>query len=437
MDDKKIYISDDNLSIQRTIEKCINCGVCFNICPMKDEIKSGKSDACLGCGKCIMNCPMGALSSKYVYNKVLDEINDKGKTVVVTVAPAVRVSLGDGFGYEVGTNIDKKLVTALKKIGFNYVFDTTFGADLTVMEEAAELIERINNDRNLPMFTSCCPGWVKYAEMKYPEIIPNLSTTKSPIGMSGAMIKSYFADKFNIDKDNLVVVSLAPCTAKKQEFENDKNIDYVITTSELILMLKENNIDLENLEDSNYDDMFKTGSGAGLIFGKTGGVMESTLRTAYYYLTNEKLDINKVNFEILEEYDDIKIASIKIKKNTINIAVINGIMNIDKFINEMNNKNIKFHFVEVMACNGGCINGGGGPLIPIKDTKKVSEERIKGLKEIDINSNIRFSYENPDIINVYKDYLYKPLSKKSHELLHRTYQDKSYIIKNNKKEVEI
>ena len=430
---KAIPIEKNNISIQKIVEKCINCGTCSKVCPVSSYIKEGNLDACLGCGMCIKKCPVGALTPKYVYNQVLEDIKNSNKTVVVIVSPAVRVAVGDGFGFEYGTNIDKKLVTGLKKIGFDYVFDTTYGADLTIMEEANELVERINNNKNLPMFTSCCPAWVKYFEMNYPDKLNHLSTCKSPIAMQSTILKTYFCKENGINPDNLVVVSLTPCTAKKQEIkrkELDGYTDYVITTSEIINMFKENNIDLANVCDTEFDSLF-TGTGAGLIFGHTGGVMIAAIRSAYHLLTNEELDLNKVNFEVLAGNNKIKKATIKIKDKYLKVAVVNGIENAKTLIDDIENKKIELNFIEVMTCTGGCIAGGGQPLIPLNKEKEITKLRIKGLMNSDKNMDVRYSHKNKNIIKLYNEFLGNPLNNKAHELLHTTYQDKSEIIKSS------
>ena len=437
--DKAIPIDLENISIQRIVEKCIDCGTCTRVCPVSSYIKQGNLDACLGCGMCIKRCPVGALTPKYVYNQVLEDIKNPEKKVVVIVSPAVRVAVGDGFGFEYGTNVDKKLVTALKNIGFDYVFDTTFGADLTIMEEANELVERINNQGTsdkqgtLPMFTSCCPAWVKYFEMHYPDKLNHLSTCKSPIAMQSAILKTYFCKENNINPKDLVVVALTPCTAKKQEIkrkELDGYTDYVITTSEIINMFKENNIDLSSVNDTEFDRMF-TGTGAGLIFGHTGGVMIAAIRTAYHLLTNEELDLDKVNFEVLSENNNIKKATIKIKDKYLKVAVVNGIENAKTLIDDIDNKKIDLDFVEVMTCTGGCISGGGQPLIPLNKEQEITKLRIDGLKNTDKVMEVRYSHMNQNINKLYDEFLSSPLSNKAHELLHTTYQDKSSVIKSS------
>ena len=291
--EKRVQISPDNPSIARIEEKCINCGICKNICENVVGIKYKKEDVlqpiCINCGQCVVNCPTGALVTKYNYKKVLNYLNDTDYIVTVSLAPAVRVALQEEFNQEAGANVTKKIVTALKNLGFDYVFDLTFGADLTIMEEATELVKRLKTKENLPMFTSCCPSWVKYMELYHDDLLNHLSTCKSPIGMQAAVINSYFILYKDIPKDKIINVMVAPCTAKKYEINRDEitDMDYVITTRELAMMLRECEIDFNSLEESEFDELLGGGSGAGDIFGTSGGVMESALRCAYHIFTNE------------------------------------------------------------------------------------------------------------------------------------------------------
>ena len=427
-----IPIDLDNEGIMRIEEKCIKCGLCSKICQDKVgvsyNINKSKKAVCLNCGQCIQNCPVGAIVPKYCYKKVYDYIQDTEKIVVGYVSPSVRVALGDEFGMDSGTNVEKKMVTALKQLGFDYVFDVTFGADLTIMEEASELIERIKNKKNLPQFTSCCPAWVKYAEIYHPEILENLSTCKSPIGMQGVMVKNYFADMMQIRKEDIITVAITPCTAKKAEVQRDNVVDtdYVITTTELSMLLRENEIDLLNLEENNFDKIMGAGSGGGVIFGNSGGVMEAALRCAYYFITKEDPPDKFLEYNEIRGYDEVKEASVVIEGITLKVLVCFGMKNIEKLISTGDYKN--YDFIEVMNCPGGCVGGGGQPLKIVSKQKEIIESRIKGLYNIDRDSKIRYCYKNPEIIDIYNSYLEHPLSSKAEELLHTRYEDKSSIL---------
>ncbi len=435
--DIRVPIAKDNPSIYRIEEKCIKCGACKGICKIRigvygnydlDEVEE---PICIHCGQCRLVCPVNSIEGVCDYPQVKEAIQE-GKKVVFQVAPAVRVALGEEFGLKPGVNVEKKIVTALKKLGASYVFDTTFGADLTIMEEGSELVKRLKNKENIPMFTSCCPGWVKYCEIFYPELIPNLSTAKSPISMQGAMIKTYFAEKENIPKEDIVSVAVTPCVAKKYEINREEfhhDVDYVITTSELAMWLKEEKIDLPNLEDEEFDQIMSRGSGGGLIFGNSGGVMESALRYVNYLLTGTKNNDKLLNLEPVRGLQDIKEATITIGDYNLKVAVINGTGDAKKLITKIKEENLYYDFIEVMACDGGCIAGGGQPKANFPITNEIKEERIKGLYNLDEKNKIRNCFENPDIINIYQEYLDKPLSPKAERLLHTTYKDCHEMLK--------
>ena len=441
--DKRVYIDEENPGITSILEKCINCGICKNICENTVGIcysdKINDNPACISCGQCILNCPMASLVPKSDYQKVKQEIENSNKIVVALTSPSIRVSVGEMFELDAGTNVEGKVVTALRKLGFDYIFDTTFGADLTIMEEASELIERIKNKKNLPQFTSCCPSWIKYAEIYHPELLPNISSCKSPIGMQTTMIKTYFAKTKNIDPKNIVTVAITPCTAKKMEIKRKElrdsglywNLDisdgdYVLTVRELADFIKEEQIDFLSLEENHYDDIFGRGSGAGAIFGNTGGVTEAAIRSVYYMLTGESPKEKLLNYEPVRGLENIKEATVNIKGLNINVAVVHGLPNLEKLLK---NGMIKYHFIEVMNCRGGCIGGGGQPLVPIPKLDEIRQKRIEGLYKCDTISNVRNSYENPDINKIYDEFLEKPLSEISHKLLHTTYQDRSELLK--------
>lgn len=388
----RIEIKEDNVSINRIEERCINCGMCKKTCESINNI----DDDCINCGQCIMTCPTGALTPQYNYKEVLNYIKDTNKTVVVFVAPAVRVAIGDSFGYKPGEFLEGKLVSALKEIGFNYVFDTTFGADLTIMEEAQELLERIKN-KNTPMFTSCCPSWVLYMYKYHLSDISKLSTCKSPIAMQAAMIKTYFAQNYDIDSENIISVSLTPCVSKKSERELYPDTDIVITSSELILMIKELGIDFNALEDKEFDKLLGKGSGGGLIFGASGGVMESVLRTAYYMLNKIKAPQEFYQLESIRGDNEFKETIVDMKQFKLKIASLSKI----KTVIENYDKLKDYDFIEIMSCPGGCIGGGGQPLVAIKDLENIRKERIKSLYIGDKQQKIKESYLNPEIIDAY------------------------------------
>ncbi len=394
----RVEVKEDNLCLNRIEEKCINCGMCLKTC----KSINGFENDCINCGQCILTCPSGALTPKYDYQKVLNFINDTDYTVVVFTAPAVRVAIGDAFGFPPGSFLEGKMVSALKQIGFDFVFDTTFGADLTIMEESSELLTRIQN-KNLPMFTSCCPSWVLYSEKYHPELVKNLSTCKSPIAMQGAIIKSYFAEMYEIPKEKIISVSLTPCISKKYERSLYPDTDYVITTSELILMIQELGIDFQNLEDAPFDKLLGKGSGGGLIFGVSGGVMESILRTAYYMVNKEKAPEQFYEFLEIRGEKDIKEATVDMKEFKLKIAVVNKVSTIEKNYDKLKN----YDFIEVMSCPGGCIGGGGQPLVAIKDLPSIRQERISSMYQDDKNLKIKESYMNPEIRDAYTCYINK------------------------------
>ena len=433
----RVPIDKDNVSICRKESLCIKCGACKNVCSFNvgvygnyDLNKVNKA-ICVNCGQCSLVCPTKSISEVNDYSK-LKKLMKNNKIKVFQIAPAVRASLGEEFGIEIGTNVEGKIVTALKKLGADYVFDTTFGADLTIMEEANELVDRIKNKKVLPMFTSCCPAWVKFVETFYPEFIPNLSSCKSPILMQGAIIKNYFAELNNINKKKIITVAVTPCTAKKyeikrEEFNND--IDFVITTRELANWIREEKINFNKLKDSKFDNIMSRGSGAGIIFGNSGGVMESALRTADYILTGKK---NVLKIEDTRGFINIKESVVKIGEYKLKVAVINGTGDAKKILEKLKAGEVNYDFIEVMGCEGGCIAGGGQPRVHFPVTGEIKRKRKDCLFELDDNCKLRYSYENPDIIKLYDEYLEKPLSKKSKDILHTHYVNRSKDLKNKK-----
>jgi len=436
-------------SIVRDPEKCILCGRCVRVCEEVMGVscieyinrgsktligttmqKGLNTSSCVNCGQCIMVCPTGALTEKNQTNLVQNALQQTDKTVVVQYAPSISVSLAEEFGMAPGTDINGLLNAALRKIGFKYVFDTTFGADLTIMEEAAELIDRITNGKTLPMFTSCCPAWVKFAEEFAPDFLDNLSTCKSPQQMTAAVIKSYFAEKSNLKPENIISVSIMPCTAKKFEMQRDtmgrngvKDVDIAITTRELIELIRLNGIDMQSITSEVADTPMGIRSSAGKIFGATGGVMEAALRTAYKKLTGNEL----VNFKInaLRGFQGRKETKIKINDLEIGVAVVSGLANAAQLIDEIRNGKKDIHFIEVMTCPGGCIAGGGQR---IGADPSVIEARMKSLYDIDDRESIKVSHKNPEILELYDNYFDQPLSHKSHELLHTTYIKRDVLV---------
>ena len=425
----RVPIDKDNVSIWRDESLCIKCGACKSVCKYNvcvydyyDLDKTNDRAICINCGQCSLVCPVRSIREVNDVPKLKKAISGD-KIVIFQTSPAVRVSLGEEFNMEPGTNVEGKMVRALRELGATYVFDTTFGADMTVMEEASELLERLESKKNLPMFTSCCPAWVKYVETFYPEFISNLSTVKSPISIEGSLIKNYFAKMNNIDINNIISIAVTPCTAKKyeikrREFNND--IDYVITTRELANWIREANIDFNGLKDSSYDDIMSRGSGAGLIFGNSGGVMEASLRTAYHLLTGNNPKGKLLNFEEIRGLSNIKETSVDIGDMSLKVAIINGTGDAKKVLEKIKSGE-HYDFIEVMACEGGCVAGGGQPINHDKNIGEVKKERIKALYETDINNKIRNSYENKDVVRVYREFLGEPLSKKAHKILHTTY----------------
>ena len=440
-------IDDLSPSIVRDFNKCILCRRCVAACKNVQEI--GAIDCinrgfescistvgdhslndvnCTFCGQCIEACPTGALHEKETINNVWVKLKDPETVVLVQTAPAVRVALGEEFGMPIGTNVTGKMVTALKRLGFDKVFDTNTGADFTIMEEANEFVERFKAHEELPMLTSCCPGWIKYIEMNYPEMLPHLSSCKSPHQMFGAILKSYYAKKEGIDPEKIYTVSVMPCIAKKFESKRPEmkengleDVDNVITTRELARMIKQANIDFEKLEDSKFDDPMGEATGAAAIFGVTGGVMEAALRTAEDILTGKELP--KIDFEQVRGSQGIKRATITIAGKPISVVAASGLANAKKILEEIKTGKANYQFVEIMACPGGCIMGGGQPIKHSKVRAEVDVQKLRAssLYSIDEKSTIRKSHENPVLKKIYEEYLEKPGSYRAEKLLHTKY----------------
>ena len=443
-------IDDLSPSIVRDFNKCVLCRRCVATCKKVQGVgaidcanrgftscvsTAGNNSLanvnCTLCGQCIESCPVGALKEKDSTKEVWRALNNEDKYVVVQTAPAVRVALGEEFGMEIGTNVTGKMVTALKKMGFDKVFDTNTGADFTIMEEGTEFIQRVSNGGTLPMITSCSPGWVRYCELNYPDLIPHLSTCKSPHQMFGAIIKSYYAEKFEIDPSKIFVVSVMPCIAKKYERTRDDmqgagydDVDAVITTRELARMIKQAHIDFTTLEDSSFDDPMGEATGAAAIFGTTGGVMEAALRTVADKLTGE--DLKEIDYKEARGEKGIKRATLNIAGKEVKIVVASGLANARKIMEEIQSGKADYQFVEIMACPGGCVMGGGQPIRTSKERASIDirAKRANALYSIDEKSTIRKSHENPIIKQIYKEYLEEPGSHKAHKLLHTSYSKK-------------
>jgi len=443
-------IDDKSPAIMRDFNKCILCRRCVAACKNVQEIgaidcinrgfescistvgDNSLADVnCTFCGQCIEACPTGALKEKEYIKDVWRNLKNPEIYTVVQTAPAVRVALGEEFDMAVGTNVTGKMVSALKSLGFDRVFDTNTGADLTIMEEANEFIERFEKQEGLPMITSCSPGWVRFAEKNYPDLLGHLSSCKSPHQMFGAMVKSYYAKKYNVDPSKICMVSVMPCIAKKYECQREemevegiRDVDYVITTRELSRMIKQANIEFTELQNDKFDEPMGEATGAGAIFGTTGGVMEAALRTAADVLENK--DLPKFEYEAVRGGKERKEAVIEIAGKKVKAVVVSGLSNARKIMDEIKEGKADYQFVEIMACPGGCIMGGGQPIKSSKTRSEIDVRKLRAdaLYSIDEKSVIRKSHENPVIKQMYEDFLQKPGSEVSHKYLHTHYSKK-------------
>ena len=446
--EKEVYEIDDSAPhMIRDNNKCILCRRCVAVCEhnqgvgviganergFKTHISSafelGLGDtACISCGQCISVCPTGALTEKDDTDKVLAAIADDTKYVIVQTAPAVRAALGEEFGYPMGTNVEGKMAAALRRIGFDKVFDTDFAADLTIMEEATELIDRVKNGGKLPLITSCSPGWIKYCEHYFPEMTENLSSCKSPMQMFGATAKTYYAKKIGVDPQNMVVVAVMPCTAKKFEIGRDDenaagvpDVDISITTRELARLIKKCGIKFNELADEKFDEPLGIGTGAAVIFGATGGVMEAALRTAVKMITGS--EAGNIEFIDVRGVQGIKEASYNVGGLDVKVAVASGTKNASELLKKVESGEADYTFIEIMGCPGGCVNGGGQPQQPasVRNFEDIRAIRAKALYDEDAASEIRLSHENPAIKELYKDFFGEPGSHLAHEVLHTSY----------------
>jgi NADH-quinone oxidoreductase subunit G len=458
---RKEHVNKDetSLSLVRDPEKCILCGRCVAVCEQIQSVKaidfSGRglktkistfwdtglgNSICINCGQCALICPTGAITERSAINEVWNELHDPEKVVVVQTAPAVRVGIGEAMGLPYGSLVTGQMVASLRKLGFSKVFDTNFAADLTIVEEANELVERIENKGTLPMITSCSPGWIKFIEHFFPSSLPHLSTCKSPQQMFGAIAKTYYAEQAGIDPRNIVVVSIMPCTAKKfearrpemddafrywkeklhlSEKEHFYDVDYVLTTRELARMFKEVGIDFSNLPEEEFDSPLGVSTGAGVIFGATGGVMEAALRTAYEVITGSQL--TNVDFVAVRGMEGIKEAEIDLNGTRLKVAVAHTLSNARTLLEQIENGTSPYTFIEVMTCPGGCLGGGGQP---IPTDEEIRLKRAESIYLEDKNKPIRKSHENPEIQYLYRHFLQKPLSEKAHHLLHTHYVER-------------
>ena len=446
----RVPIEADNPAIRRIENLCIKCGQCRDICRdyisvlgYYDLSKTNDTAVCIHCGQCANVCPVSSITETPEMDAVIAAAKDPDKVLIVSTSPSVRVSLGEAFGMQRGSFVEGKMIALLRKLGADYVLDTNFAADMTIVEEASELVERLTtHNKPLPQFTSCCPAWVKFAEIYYPELLPNISSAKSPIGMQGPTIKTYFAKKMGIDPKKIVNVALTPCTAKKFEIRRGemnasaryldlpglRDMDHVITTRELADWAKKADIDFSTLEDSKFDKLMGEASGAGVIFGNTGGVMEAAVRTAYEFVTHEPAPKELYTLEPVRGMQEIREAAVEIGTLRLQLAVIYGTSNVRRFLSMAKESGKHYDFIEVMTCPGGCIGGGGQPKADVEERRTMVDYRIESLYKRDAQMKLRKSHENPELKQLYEEFYRKPLSPIAEEMLHTSYTDRSGLL---------
>ena len=446
----RVPIEADNPAIRRIENLCIKCGQCRDICRdyisvlgYYDLSKTNDTAVCIHCGQCANVCPVSSITETPEMDAVIAAAKDPDKVLIVSTSPSVRVSLGEAFGMQRGSFVEGKMIALLRKLGADYVLDTNFAADMTIVEEASELVERLTtHNKPLPQFTSCCPAWVKFAEIYYPELLPNISSAKSPIGMQGPTIKTYFAKKMGIDPKKIVNVALTPCTAKKFEIRRGemnasaryldlpdlRDMDHVITTRELADWAKKADIDFSSLEDSKFDKLMGEASGAGVIFGNTGGVMEAAVRTAYEFVTHEPAPKELYTLEPVRGMQEIREAAVEIGTLCLQLAVIYGTSNVRRFLSMAKESGKHYDFIEVMTCPGGCIGGGGQPKADVEERRTMVDSRIESLYKRDAQMKLRKSHENPELKQLYEEFYRKPLSPIAEEMLHTSYTDRSGLL---------
>ena len=446
----RVPIEADNPAIRRIENLCIKCGQCRDICRdyisvlgYYDLSKTNDTAVCIHCGQCANVCPVSSITETPEMDAVIAAAKDPDKILIVSTSPSVRVSLGEAFGMQRGSFVEGKMIALLRKLGADYVLDTNFAADMTIVEEASELVERLTtHNKPLPQFTSCCPAWVKFAEIYYPELLPNISSAKSPIGMQGPTIKTYFAKKMGIDPKKIVNVALTPCTAKKFEIRRGemnasaryldlpglRDMDHVITTRELADWAKKADIDFSTLEDSKFDKLMGEASGAGVIFGNTGGVMEAAVRTAYEFVTHEPAPKELYTLEPVRGMQEIREAAVEIGTLRLQLAVIYGTSNVRRFLSMAKESGKHYDFIEVMTCPGGCIGGGGQPKADVEERRTMVDSRIESLYKRDAQMKLRKSHENPELKQLYEEFYRKPLSPIAEEMLHTSYTDRSGLL---------